>query len=365
MLSMRGFQGFAAVVIVSSFILFPASSFGQKTKKPASKPAQKTPDNQSKGQNQLTGGYIKFGETYGLKKTGLNFAILKASYSVEPFPSYSKLSATADKKFFILDISVKNYLPKDNDYFPEISVVDASGTKYTDPNVSLRSYGVKEFYSLLKPGQGFGQAGLNDPLRVAFHIPLEAKITKIMVNDSRINKNEEVVRYLVAGTDKEADPANVVQTPAVVADMIDPSGQAVKFGRAKIGESFVSYYNTYRVNSVKTTSDAIEDGVFPEEGKQFVVVSVTVKNSYLVQASFFDSLNLEGVFVKDSEGDKVQAMGLYKGSVNEKFDGNGYLEPGDERTVRYLFQISSKTKPNTLLFSAHPSYLAWQIPLGN
>ncbi len=345
--------------LAATLVLATASSFsiGQTGKK---KPT--TAQNQTKGQGQLTGGYIKFGETYSLKD-GLNFSILKATYSLDPFPSYEKASATVDKKLVILDVAIKNAVPKDNDSFPPLILIDAAGNKYDAGGgmISLKSNGVKEYYRNLKPGQGLGQPGLNDPLRVAFLVPLDAKITKIIVNEGRLNKNEEVVRYLMAGTDKEADPANVIAVPPSVASLTELGGQIV--GKVGIGQPFVSYYSTYQINSVKTTTEAIEEGVAPEEGKQFVLVSVTVKNNSLATASYFDSLNLEGAVIKDSDGEKSQAIELYKGSSNEKFDRNGSLEPGDERTLRYLFQISAKTKPAQLNFAASGPYLHWIIDL--
>ena len=48
--------------------------------------------NQVKGQGQLVGANGEFGVTYSLK-TGFNFTLLSAKYSIEPFDCYGAVSA--------------------------------------------------------------------------------------------------------------------------------------------------------------------------------------------------------------------------------------------------------------------------------
>src|SRR5207253_752830 len=99
----------------------------------------------------------------------------------------------------------------------------------------------------LRPGQGLGQPELKDPLRVAFSIPMKARITKIMVNKARLGKNEEVLRYYVAGATKEeagepGDPKNVIAAlPEGVKDPADKSGAVpLEEGKGSMGAYLTS-----------------------------------------------------------------------------------------------------------------------------
>ena len=350
-----------AILTTLSFVVLPSTTFAQKKK-----PATKTQKNETKGQGQLSGGLVKFGEVYSLKG-GLNFEILKASYSMEPFASYAKETATADKKFVVLDIAIKNATPKNNDNFPGITIIDSAGQKYDlgSGMVALNSFGDKDFSLNLKPGQGYGQPSLNDPFRVAFLVPLEAKITKIMINQPRLNKNEEVLRYLVAGTDKEADAANIfVPLPKSIADPSDSSGAvAMGHGKVKVGDAFTSYFGSYRINKVSATSDAVRDGKYPDSGKQFVVVSITVKNIGKTAVSLFYMLDRDKTVVKDQDGEKSEIVDFLKASSNDAFSTDGKeIDPGEELSFRMVFQIGEKSKLSSLNFTT-PNGYPWTIDL--
>lgn len=356
------------VAAIALLVLTPSIGIAQKSKTKSTPPPKqqpkKQPQNETKGQGQLVGGYVKFGETYSLSD-GLNFQIIRAKYSMEPFACYSREYGHADQKLIILDISIKNAANYDNDHFPPISFLDAAGTKYDGVMVGLVSNGIKEYYRVLKPGQGLGQPGLNDPLRIACLVPLESKITKIIVNEPRLNKNEEVFRYLMAGTDKEADPANVIAPlPANIADASDPSGaKGMAAGKAKIGDTFTSYIFSYRVNGIKTTSDPLYEGAAPDEGKKFAIISITYKNIGFEKLSTFYSVDTEGNQLKDTDGERGTFWGILKGNTDAQVGDSYEMEPGDERTIRLVFQIDQKATPKSLKFAATNYTYPWMIDL--
>lgn len=367
MIGSRGVIPTLALTLALSLMILPSVASAQKKKKKPTPPS-KSQKNETKGQGQIAGGYVKFGEVYSLK-SGMNFEILKAAYSMEPFLSYAKESATQEKKFVILDIAIKNATPSDNDRFPEMSVIDSTGKKYEMGSgmVALASTGINDFYATLKPGQGYGQPNLNDPLRVGFLVPLDAKITKIIVNQPRLNKNEEVVRYLMAGTDKESDPKNVIAPlPKSIADPSDPSGAvAADHGKAQVGESFTSYFGSFKITKVTTTTDAVRDGKFPDAGKQFVVVSISIKNISKKPAGLFYLMDRDKTTVKDQDGEKAQIDHLLKASSNDEFNPDGKeIDPGDELSFRMVFQIGEKAKLASLNYSAVNGY-PWTIDLSH
>ena len=352
-----------AIGIIGLAVLTPQAQAAQKKKKPVVKQTQK---NETKGQGQLSGGLVKFGEVYSLKG-GLNFEILKARYSVEPFYSYENETAHADKKFVILDLAVKNATPSNNDHFPPITLIDSNGEKYEMGSgmLTLSSKGIASFYLNLKPGQGYGQPDLHDPLQVGFLVPLDAKITKIMIGQPRLNKNEEVLRYLMAGSDKEADAANVIAPlPKTVADPSDESGaKAMPVGKVAIGDSFTTYFSSFKVTGITTTTEPLRSGVSPEEGKQFVIVSVSMKMIGKKNMGMFYCLDKEATTLKDEDGDKASLFGIIKASSGDELQtSDRRFDPGEEINFRLVFQISAKAKPASMNIVAGSGY-PWQVSL--
>lgn len=363
MLKTTGIAVLSAICLVGITAVSPVAQGAQKKKKLVVRQTQK---NETKGQGQLAGGLVKFGEVYSLKG-GLNFEILKARYSMEPFYSYEKETAHADKKLVILDLAVKNATPSNNDHFPPITLIDANGEKYEMGSgmLTLASKGVESFYLNLKPGQGYGQPDLHDPLQVGFLVPLNAKITKIMIGQPRLNKNEEVLRYLIAGSDKEADAANVIAPlPKTVADPADESGAtAMPAGKVGIGDSFTTYFSSYKVTGVTTTTEPLRAGVSPEEGKQFVIVSVSMKMIGKKEMGMFYCLDKEATTLKDEDGDKASLFGIIKASSGDELQtSDRTFDPGEEINFRLVFQIGEKAKPSSLHIVAGSGY-PWQVAL--
>ncbi len=329
------------VVILGILMVLTVPGFAQKKKTPPAKPQK----NETKGQNQLTGGLVKFGEIYTMNP-GYNLQILKAKYTVEPFTSYGGKLNGRDTKLVVLDVAFKNARPEANDRMniDLFSIIDSTGKVYNG-EIQLKSYKCRELYINLKPGQGLGQVGLNDPLQVAFEVPLDAVITKIMVNQPRLGKKEEVLRYLIAGTDKEADPTNVI-TP-LPSDVADPANGAIatKYGKVTVGKPFYSGYYTYIVEKVETVGK-LSDQLDPGEGKKFLVVTLTTKNGYGKQVNYYDSILGESVAI-DADGDSVALTSIVKKSSTTEVT-TSTIEDGESITTRLVFTIGADQKLKSL-----------------
>ena len=276
----------------------------------------------------------------------MNFQIIRAAYTVDPMICYAGICATRKTKLVVIDFAVKNAsknemsIGGDANY---MTLVDESGNQYATGSgcVELASKGGEEFYTNLKPGQGLGQEGLNNPLRVVYEVPFTAKITKIFVNYGRLGKQENVLRFLMAGTDPAADAKNVIAPlPAGVADPADKSGAtAMAVGEGKLNSWYSSGLWAYKVTNVSETSEALGEGKAPGDGKKFVIATVTVKRLGHRPESVWYTKS-DDCIVKDADGEKTILSMFLKASSPETVRDDFQLNRGEEMTIRFVFEVS-------------------------
>lgn len=355
-------------VLSFSFLLFGAAVQAQKPKKPVA-PVKPPAPNQTKGQGQVVGADGQFGVVYSLKN-GLNFAIVGARYGDESVSCYSGLFPNDGEKIFTVDVAVKNATPADNDHFGSgnslVSLIDQNGQKYDNGTVSLQSGGEKELFVNLKPGQGLGQPDLKDPLRIHFAVPDKARIVKVIVNQGRLNRNEEVIRYYVAGATKAeageaGDPKNVVAgLPERLRDPADPSGAtALAMTKGAPGTFVPSGSYALRLDGFAYVTGKIGDNEL-EEGKRFGVATVTVKNTALHPQNRFDALSPE-TQLADADGEKYTRLIVLKAKRDEEYSGSD-IEPGGEIAVRVVFAIPKDAAAKTLILRTNKGRkVAWDI----
>jgi len=314
--------------------------------------------NQVKGQGQVSGAYGTFGQTYTMV-SGFNLTLYSAKCSVEPYVCYSNNGLwipKADEKLVVLDFGVKNANPQDKDFGDGsgyFTLIDQSGEKYQSGGLAMESTKSKGVFLTLKPGQGAGTPELKDPLRVAFLVPLKSRIDKIIVNEGRKGKNEEVLRYLVAGNDPQADVKNIVKPlPEAVRDGSDKSGHVGKpAGDAAIGKPFVSGGYRYQVESIQKLEASTFANESVEEGK--VVWTATVSITALGEGmALFDGQSDE-VFLSDSDGERYSTRGYYKSKSDEVADSGRAMPTGEAYTVRLAFVLPKNADPKALTLRAN------------
>ncbi len=304
----------------------------------------------TKGQGQLAGGPAQFGVTYTLKGK-INFAVLAARYTLEPYSASEPLTAGTDEKLIVLDIAIKNANPNDASWNRDgfFTLVDSTGQQYVGGNPALESLGGKYPSFTLRPGQGLGQPGLKDPLHMAWHVPATARIVKIMVNTGRlyVKPAEQVFRYYIAGATKaeagaDGNPKNIIAPlPANVADPTDKSGAvALPEGIAASGEWVPSGAFHLRLDSTSSSTDAVT-GDAPNDGTRYEVVSITAKlvlkdRGDLTMGDVMGGDNT-AYQLTDADGERYKPVKFLKaGSTdypNQKF------EYGDEIACRAVFMV--------------------------
>ncbi len=305
------------ILICCSILAMSIAVSAAPPKKSPTKPPVK---NQTKGQGQIVGANGQFGTIYTLKNN-INFQILSAKYTVDSYMAYTPIMPKAEEKLMVLNVAIKNVAATDN--FVELNfftLVDDKGTLYEGSSAGLESKGKQAADLNLRPGQGLGQPDLKDPLRVAFAVPASARIVKVMVNQGRLGRNEETIRYYVAGATKAeageaGDPKNVISPlPDTVRDTSHPSGAlAIKEGKAKKGEYYPTGPAQLRLDKFETSAKAKFDGNTPEENKEFAIATITAKSSWDVEFNIFELVGDESNYeLTTEEGDLIKAAGYRK-----------------------------------------------------
>jgi hypothetical protein len=342
-------------------IALPVVSMAQKSKKPPVKPPVKNQDI-SRSQGQLQGGDGVFGSVYTLN-SGWNFTILKARYTVDPYLSYEGAFPEPDSKLLILSLAVKNSDPSDKFFGgPEFQAFDEEGHDYPGVDYRLSSLGSKQNSFSLKPGQGMGQTPDKDELTIAFKVPGKARISKIILKDGRkFVKDEKVVRYFIANVatkDRDGDVGNLKNAVAPLADfMRDPADKlgavALVTPPTKLGTAVPTGYYAVSIDSVSLSSTEKCKDQLPADGKQYAIVTMTVKNNWSKEMGLFD-LGSDGTTVlKDADGEKyavIDGSDKRKAKRDEAVVSDLVLQPGESYTFRHFFEVPKDVKLKSVTF---------------
>jgi len=341
----------------------PAISMAQK-KAPAKSPAKPPVKNQdiSRAQGQLQGGDGVFGSIYTLN-SGWNFTILRARYTVEPHLSYDGMFPEPDSKLLVLSLAIKNSDASDKFFGgPEFQAFDEDGHEYRSGDYRLASTGAKENSFNLKPGQGIGQMPDKDEFAIAFNIPAKSRISKIILKDGRkFVKNEEVVRYFIADVatkDRDGQPGNPKNTIAPLpASLRDPSDKVgaipLAVGPTKLGTFVPSGYYAVSIDSVALSATEKVKDQTPADGKQYAIVTMTVKNNWTKEMGLFDLLSEETTVLKDADGEKykvIEGTAKRKAKRDEDIPDDLRLQPGESYTYRHFYEVPKDVKLKSITF---------------
>ena len=317
--------------------------------------------NQVKGQQQLAGSIVTFGTTYTLQ-TKFNFTLFSASYGIEAVDADNALIPTDETKVLTLTFGVKNADGGDNWLNTEglFTFVDDKDQVYEVVGLpTLKSSGTRAPNLTLRPGQGLGIPAEKDPLSMSFLVPKKARITKIMVNQGRLqDKNEKVLRFLLTPPpkDKNAKGNFIKPLPAEIVDPADPFGAIeLDAGKGTAGAFMPSGAYAIRYDGIGTPADAKYDGNEPEEGKKFVVVTISAKT--LVSADYTEFDLTGGDFPKyeivDADNEHYQPIGFRKAKADEA-PSHKFIK-GEPYGMRIFFALPKDAQPKKLKLGAGSS----------
>ncbi|MCW3053827.1 MAG: hypothetical protein JWN14_2997 [Chthonomonadales bacterium] len=357
---------FGLIALLS--MTLPAISMAQKKApvKPPIKPQVKNQDI-SRSQGQLQGGDGLFGSIYTLN-SGWNFTVLRARYTVDPYLSYEGMFPAPDSKLLILSIAIKNSDPADKFFGgPEFQAFDEEGHDYAGGDYRLASLGSKQNSVSLKPGQGVGQTPDKDEFTIAFNVPDKARISKIILKDGRkFVKDEKVVRYFindVATKERDGQPGNpkniVTPLPEFLRDPADKLGATpLAIAPTKLSTVVPTGYYAVSIDSVALSATEKVKDQAPAEGKQYAIVTMTVKNNWSKAMGLFDLLSEETTVLKDTDGEKytvIESTYKRKAKRDEAITDGLELQPGETYTYRHFYEVPKDVKLKSITFGQKSS----------
>ena len=312
-------------------------------KRPAKKPAaaHKPVPTGTLGTHQMAGGDGVFGETYTVTNGGqygpVNLTLTGAEYSVTRFNMSADdlVAPKVGEKLLVVHYRLKN--PNTSDLYysgGHLFQTVTSDDQTADDSGTSRREGSKEKVAMtMKPGQGI------DNLVTYAVIPAKGPLPKIILHYGRVGTKEEVIRY-VLGQGK-----NVVKPiPAPYADPSDPAGAtALTLVPAKVG-------TTYQAGFLDVSLDAVAFAPGPfgeltaEDGKRFLVATVTVTNKEWGQLYFKDGFTAT---LRTSDDEKVTDFTQLKGKRDEAWEGQ-QLDADEAATVRLVFVVAKDATAKTL-----------------
>lgn len=319
--------------------------------------------NEVKGQGQIASGYGKFGETYTMA-SGLNLTIYNLRCSVDFYTCYGAMFPHPNEKLVVMEFGVKNSNPQDAEFGDGagyFTLVTNSGEKYESVGLAFQSTAFKGVFVILKPGQGAGTPEMKDPLRVAFTVPMDAKPEKIIVKEGRkAVKSETIFRYLIAGSDPQADPKNVLKPlPEGIRNPEDKSGfVGLEVGNTEFNKPFPTGRYVETVSSMtKIETEKFADE-FIEEGKAVWCANITVTCQDLDQSLF--EAQTELATIEDTDGERYTALGYYKAKSDEITDSGRKTPKGEAYSMRLAFVLPKTATPKTLTIGANGGIL-WKL----
>jgi hypothetical protein len=262
----------------------------------------------------------------------------------------------------VLAIAIKNSDPADKFFGgPEFQAFDEDGHDYNGSDYRLSSLGAKQNSLSLKPGQGVGQVPEKDELAVSFNVPSKARISKIILKDGRkFVKDEKVVRYFIADVaTKERDgavgnPKNAIAPlPDYARDPSDKTGAtALTVPMTKIGTAMPTGYYAVSIDSVMLSSTEKCKDKLPDDGKQYAIVTMTVKNNWSKPIGLFDLLSEGTTVLRDTDGEKYGVIeGTDKRKVKRDEAGTFEdLQPGETCRFRHFFEVPKDVKLKSVTF---------------
>jgi len=282
-----------------------------------------------------------FGQTYTLK-SGFNYTVISAEYTVTRSNGYDCTLPKADEKLVVLHVRIKNSASEDG-YFDDTAhgwtAVDSDGEHHAGGTDYGRTSTGKAIVPTLKPGQGY------DDVFTSILVPAKGPVVKLILNNGRMGTADNVIRFNI-GAGKNV----ITPLPNYVCDMSDPSNvTALTEVPGKVGAFYPMGAFDVRFDSFHFTDGPV-DGNNVDEGKRFMIATATFR--YLGNtddAAIYPSLFTTQV--TNSEGDDVQFDGGMTADKDEDVPSDKRTHAGDMYTIRFYGQLPATSNLKTFTIS--------------
>ena len=270
-----------------------------------------------------------FGQTYRLK-SGFDYTVLSAEYSVTRVNAFDCTVPTADEKVVLLHVRIKNAAADDN-YFDSSahgwSAIDEDGHGHAGGTDYGRTSTGKGMVQTIKRGQGY------DDAFTSILVPSKGTVTKLVLGSGRANTDEQEIRFNI-GSGKNV----IAALPEYATDPSDSTGStALTDIDGKIGAFYPMGTFDVRFDKLEF-SDGPVDGNNADAGKRFMIVTVTFRylgnnDDSAIYPSLFDTKTT------NADGDDLEFDGGMIADRDEDVPGDHRVKWGEQYSIRFYGQL--------------------------
>ena len=193
---------------------------------------------------------------------------------------------------------------------------------------------------------------MNDPLHIAFLVDGKSRITKLLINEPRLGRTEQVVRYFLSGATAaedgaDGDPKNVVAPlQAAVQDPSDPTGATAlavgNGGKPGAGTLCATNFFEFTVDSFgDAPAGTTVSGGLPSANMKFVQAYVTVNNP---TAEPLEPYWMQFAGIHELTDADVDTYKLDKSlKVSSDSETGNKIQPKSFLKWRYVFEVPVNT----------------------
>ena len=290
------------------------------------------------GTKQMAGGEARFGQTYTYAtEAPWNLTIKSVDYEVGRFNLWASNHGApmADQKIMAIHYRIKNPSPHDQ-YFTGnalFQTVDGNNTTQDIPRETRRESEKDGFGQQIKPGQGV------DDLVCYTIVPANQPVQKLILIFGRVGTHDKVTRFALGTA-----PNIIKPIPAPYADPSDKTGATpLAVVPATIGTTYTGGFFDMSLDAVAYAPGPFA-GRAAQDGKQFVVATVTVTNKTWEHLYFNNTL---AAVLKTDDDEKTTDYRTLLGKRDATFDGEMF-DPDDPHTLRLVFEIPKDAKVKSL-----------------
>lgn len=326
-----------AVVLVCLFLCLAIAADAAK---PKPKPAPKKPAAPSV---QLAGNNGVFGTVYSIRKDSpLYFRLKSAEYTTEQVSIGETLYVPkADEKLLVLHFTVQN--PLKTQQFVRydslsFTAVDSENNNH-EGNNDWGDDDAKAHPRIaadMKPAQTFN-------VITVIVVSAKGSIPKLMVMPG--DDNGPVLRYALAPDSTAPKQNKPGALTAPMADTSDPTGYtALETVPGVVGTAYPYASLDVKVEKFEYTKNAIGDNIIEEEGEQFFLVTILMKND--TPSEQFVRWDTFSPILTSTDGEELSYIDMFFASSNRPYAQD--MKAGAEVRTRMLFKIPKDVTPKTL-----------------
>lgn len=313
---------------------------GKVTIKATPAPAPAPGGASSAGTVQLAGDNGELGKIYSLiKDSPVYFCLKSAAFTVGQVRIGDTLyTPKVNEKLLLLRFTVQNpqktelYLRGDS---LRLTAVDAMNVNQEGIGVWGDAETQNALGMSLKPAQKI-------EVYAVVKVPAKGPVPKLMVMPPGDNMGP-ILRYDLRG--------KVTPLPEPFADPADPAGvSALDVVPGRLNTAYPCDNLDITVERFSTTQEKLADDE-PEEGGQFLVVNLLLKNK--APNDLYTRWDTLAPILTSTDGEELRYIGMLLGTTNRPMGQN--LKPGQEMRVRLYFGLPAEVKPQTLQLKENDS----------